>query len=227
MKKQADIHLVMTKAFQHFNKTLFGGRLPDCNLIISRKRGAHGYFWSDQRCSIDAEGKTDAKVRRHEIAMNPESFAGRSNMEVFSTLVHEMTHLEQQVEGKPGNNGYHNKEWVGLMQRVGLEPYAIDAHRAPEVVDGKLVVPAKMKNVGTKVTHMIDPEGKFAASCEKFMAKDMVIVWAAKAPPLTERARAKTASKTKFECDGCGQLAWAKPTANLSCGDCGVEMDIA
>ena len=33
-----------------------------------------------------------------------------------------MTHLEQAHFGKPSRNGYHNKEWADLMERVGLMP---------------------------------------------------------------------------------------------------------
>jgi transcription elongation factor Elf1 len=30
----------------------------------------------------------------------------------------------------------------------------------------------------------------------------------------------RRASKTKYTCPQCGQNAWAKPQANLLCGDC-------
>ncbi len=36
---------------------------------------------------------------------------------------------------------------------------------------------------------------------------------------LSERKK-KTASKTKYTCPACGQNAWAKPGAQLICGDC-------
>jgi hypothetical protein len=38
--------------------------------------------------------------------------------------------------------------------------------------------------------------------------------------PEGKQAKAKKVSKTKFTCPECGQNAWAKPEALLSCGDC-------
>lgn len=35
-----------------------------------------------------------------------------------------------------------------------------------------------------------------------------------------KRAKAKTKSKTKYTCPSCDANAWAKPGANLVCGDC-------
>ena len=70
----------------------------------------------DRRCPLG--GYTD------EIALNPAHFKGRSQREVFSTLVHEMVHLEQHHFGHPSRAGYHNREWVHWMERVGLIPSA-------------------------------------------------------------------------------------------------------
>ena len=35
----------------------------------------------------------------------------------------------------------------------------------------------------------------------------------------------KAASKTKYTCPGCELNAWAKPDANLWCGDCEEQME--
>lgn len=34
-----------------------------------------------------------------------------------------------------------------------------------------------------------------------------------------------TGTRTKFTCPGCGLNAWAKPSASLVCGECGVELE--
>ena len=49
-------------------------------------------------------------------------YTDRTNEQTLSTLVHEMTHLQQQHFGKPSRSGYHNKEWGLLMRAVGLIP---------------------------------------------------------------------------------------------------------
>ena len=63
-------------------------------------------------------------IRRGANLPNPEVPAcGPSGKEKDGrVLVHEMTHLEQEEYGKPGKKGHHNREWVGLMERVGLIP---------------------------------------------------------------------------------------------------------
>ena len=40
-----------------------------------------------------------------------------------------------------------------------------------------------------------------------------------------EEGRRKAASKTKYTCPDCEQNAWARPSANLVCGDCEVQME--
>ncbi|EGH3654115.1 sprT domain-containing protein, partial [Salmonella enterica] len=44
-------------------------------------------------------------------------------------------------------------------------------------------------------------------------------------PPVDVKPPVKgTGTRTKFTCPGCGLNAWAKPSANLICGECGVEL---
>jgi len=50
--------------------------------------------------------------------------------------VHEMCHAWQYEYGKPGRNGYHNKEWAAKMMEVGLQPYNI---RKPQIGTGDAV----------------------------------------------------------------------------------------
>lgn len=115
----AETYTGLDRAFDHFNKALFEERLPPVVFTLTRKRNTHGYFWAEQ-FAHRADGDTT-----HEIALNPNTMS-RDLKDVLSTLVHEMTHLEQQEFGKPSKNGHHNKEWVKLMERVGTDP---DRHR--------------------------------------------------------------------------------------------------
>ena len=203
------------KAYVHFNETLFDNRLPACVLLVHRKRGARGYFWAEQW--DENVGKRKEKLEgRHEIAMNPDTFKGRTTKDVLSTLVHEMTHLEQEVFGTPGAGANHNKEWVGLMERIGLLPYAT-CQPTPQPGD------KPKKQTGNRVSHIVIPGQAFDASCDKLLKGGFKLTLSAKreiAPAETTRAKAKTASKSKYTCDGCLQNAWAKPGANMICGDC-------
>ncbi len=79
--------------------------------------------------------------------MNPQHFRSWGVEDVLSTLVHEMTHLEQQHFGSPGRRGYHNKAWGILMRNIGLEPTNTGEPGG--------------KDVGQQMTHFIIPDGPF------------------------------------------------------------------
>jgi hypothetical protein len=135
----AETYNGLEKAFNWFNKELFGNRLPPVMFTLTRRTGANGYFHAEQfkhRADGDAT---------HEIALNPNTM-DRDIASVLATLVHEMTHLEQQEFGKPSKGGHHNQAWAELMLRVGLTPTDTGSE------GGKMT--------GRNVTHMIDPDYK-------------------------------------------------------------------
>ena len=203
MKPTHDTYSQLDHAYQHFNKTLFGNRLPQCVITLHRKKGAYGYFWADTWSQRDGKQVTD------EIALNPETFQDRSVTNVLSTLVHEMCHLEQHHFGKPSRSGYHNKEWAQMMEAVGLVPTDNGE------IDGK--------RTGQRMTHYIAPGDRFEKACEKLLASGFTIPWQAITRD-EETARKKAASKTRYSCPGCELNAWAKPGARLVCFDCEVEL---
>ena len=86
-----------------------------------------------------ASASKDGKEVTDEIALNPSHFRDRSTEQSLSTLVHEMTHLEQHHFGKPSRAGYHNKQWAGMMKAVGLIPSDTGAPGGKEV--GQKVTP--------------------------------------------------------------------------------------
>jgi hypothetical protein len=115
-----------------------------------------------------------------------------------------MAHLQQHHFGEPSKNGYHNKEWAEMMEAVGLIPSTTGGP------DGK--------KTGAKCTHYIAPLGRFDIAVTKLIDTGFALpyldIWEDK------EAKAKAASKTKYTCPCCGFNAWAKPEANLICGDC-------
>ena len=191
----------LSAAYDHFNRELFEGRLPLCLLTMQRKNKAYGYFAGGRFGSRDGANVTD------EIALNPSHFRERTVEQSLSTLVHEMTHVEQHHFGKPSRAGYHNKEWAGLMRCVGLIP-TDTGHPGG-------------KETGQAVTHYIEPNGRFQASCAALIAGGFNLPFVELWDEQEGKTRAKkAASKTKFSCPSCDANAWAKPDANLICGDC-------
>jgi predicted SprT family Zn-dependent metalloprotease len=193
----------LTEAYDFFNDRLFQGRLPRCLITMQRHKSAYGYFAGGRFGTKDGAEVTD------EIALNPTHFRNRTTAESLSTLVHEMTHLEQHHEGKPSRSGYHNKQWAGLMHRVGLIPSDTAAPGG--------------KETGQKVSHYIAGGGPFERACADLEAKGFAVryveLWTDPAA-----AKKKAASKTKYTCPDCGTNAWAKPETNLLCGDCDQTM---
>jgi Asp-tRNA(Asn)/Glu-tRNA(Gln) amidotransferase A subunit family amidase len=83
---------------------------------LAQRSKAYGYFAGSRFGTRDGQEITD------EIALNPAHLERRSTEETLSTLVHEMTHLEQHHFGKPSRSGYRNRRWATLMKAVGLIP---------------------------------------------------------------------------------------------------------
>ena len=66
--------------------------------------------------------------------------------------------LEQAHFGSPSRNGYHNREWAGLMERVGLVPSDTGA--------------PGWKRTGQRMTHYVAEDGPFARA---FAARDFKV----------------------------------------------------
>lgn len=192
----------LDKAFNHFNEELFENRLPPVMFTLTRKRGAHGYFWAEQFKHRE-DGDTT-----HEIALNPTTM-DRTLEAVLSTLVHEMTHLEQQEHGTPGKKGHHNKEWVRYMERVGLIPSDTGEPGG--------------KQTGRKMTHYIDPEGVFVEALNRLVDTGFDLPYFT-TPVEGSAAKKKDLSKVKRTCPCCDAKAWAKQGMRIICGDCEQDM---
>lgn len=202
----AHVGEALQRAFDTFNKQLFEGRLPHAIILLHRKKNAHGYFWPERF------GKRGEDAKLHEIALNPSTMGNRTERDVLATLVHEMCHLERQVaERAPPKGGYHDTLWAVMMRRVGLQPKALDK-------DGNKTD----KETGTKVTHEIVEGGPFDVACKELLAAGLTLPYSERAftEQQAKRAKVKKASKTKYTCPSCEANAWAKPGANLVCGDC-------
>lgn len=204
----------LDEAFDFYNAHLFDGRLPPCLITLQRKARALGYFSPDRFASRIVHNETT-----DEIALNPDTFDGRSDQDILSTLVHELVHLWQNKFGKPGRRGYHNKEWAAKMEQVGLMPTNTGEP------DGK--------RTGQQMTHFIITGGPFDLVTQQLLATGFQLTWQSVdrwvlsmpgsgkrvGSPKISRER-QTRNKTKYCCVQCGLNAWAKSDANLWCGNC-------
>jgi predicted RNA-binding Zn-ribbon protein involved in translation (DUF1610 family) len=187
------------QAYDFLNAELFGASLPHVLVTFQRHAKAKGYF-SPERFSARTDGG-----KAHELAMNPDSFTGRTDEEILSTLAHEMAHVWQQAHGTPPRKSYHDRQWAAKMKEIGLQPTTTGEAGGSET--------------GQSVTHYIIEGGSYARAFKKLKASGFALHWQS-APESRGQAKAKKASKTKFTCPDCGQNAWAKPDAALICGEC-------
>lgn len=213
------------EAFRFFNQKLFDGHLPEVVITVQRHRGANGFFSPDSyiQRAFDEKGAPVAPgFTVHEIAMMPDAMFERTDREVLSTLVHEMCHLQQQEEGNPSRNGYHNKQWAEYMRTVGLEPSSQGKFdvRNPALSVEEREAAVEGASTGQKVSHYIIPGRAFDSACKELLERGFSLNLQ-QAPIL--RAPAPK-SKVKYTCPKCGLNAWAKPDSRLACGDCQVLM---
>jgi predicted SprT family Zn-dependent metalloprotease len=183
-------------AYAHFNKRLFGGRLPLCLITVRPHRGAYGYFSSERF------GSRDGKEIHDEIALNIRHFEKRSPCEILSTLVHEMVHLEQKHFGSPSRNGYHNREWAKLMEQVGLMPSDTGAPGG--------------KRTGQRMTHYVVPDGPFDKA---FRARSFTVPYYDR---IGEIDITRKKRKATYTCPSCDDKLWGKPEMQPHCGKCGL-----
>jgi predicted SprT family Zn-dependent metalloprotease len=207
---------IANQAFIYFNKILFNDQLPPAAITLQHRRPSlYGYFHRHRFRNITGD-------YAHEIVLNPDTFLDRSMVEILSTLIHEMAHLWQHEFGKPSRNGYHNRQFADKMQALGL----ITSQTGQP--DGK--------RTGQQMTHYIQVGGRFDIACRRFLqGENKSFSWGS--PPESEqRATLKTAqvgagavvlqsqTRSKFTCPYCGQNSWAKPSAQLICGICHINM---
>lgn len=146
-----ELYASLKTAYDHFNKALFDGELPDVVLTIDNNPRTRGYF-SPQRWT----NKQGELV--HQVSMNSTRFAADPLISVLSTLVHEACHVWQQEFGNPGRGKYHNEQWVDKMKEIGLKPVALDSKGLPNG-----------KETGDRVSHQIVRDGKFVVACTELI----------------------------------------------------------
>jgi hypothetical protein len=195
-------------AYNHFNRLLFEDRLPPVMFTLNRLKGAYGYAHRKRFRTHNGGKYWD------EIALNPGYFHTRTCEQTMSTLVHEMTHVEEFYKGTASNNGYHNLKWGPLMERVGLMPS--DTGRP----DGK--------KTGYHVTHYIIKGGPFEKQCRIFLDSSGFKPWPMENQPTDMemvKIKRKLLSKSKYSCR-CFNM-WGAPGANFTCNECRKPLLIA
>lgn len=196
---------LLDNAYKLFNEKLFDNNLPDCMIVLHRKKNAYGYFHAERyvdRASIKASKKS-----YDELALNPDDF-NRPDIAILSTLAHEMCHVWQyRCTEKHPRNGYHDKVWAKKMEEIGLMPSTTGDEKG--------------KKTGQRVSHYIIQAGRFESYCLKFL-KQQTIKLSSFALPPTSSSNKK--NKIAYCCPSCDLKVWGKPEIVVRCGQCDEEL---
>ena len=209
--------------YNYFNKRLFAGTLPSIILNFSRKANTCGFF------SKDRWSRTDG-AKTHEISINPVHLATDPFIQVCQTIAHEQVHLWQAEFGTTSRPGYHNTEWAGKMESVGLMPSSTGQPGG--------------SRVGQKMSDYIIEGGLFEQAYNE-MPQALRLPWKANEATLPPAAiqmlnqltgqnaggastpDVKPKSKVKYTCLDCKAKAWGKPGLHIICGACNQRMQEA
>jgi predicted SprT family Zn-dependent metalloprotease len=236
-----EFYSLLSVAFDHFNEALFASKLPRCLLTVQRETNTLGYF------SPDRWGNRKGQ-KAHEIAINPAYFASHTLIEILQTLVHEQCHLWQQVFGmRKSRHGYHNREWAGKMEGIGLMPSQTGSPGA--------------KKTGQQMSDYPISGGPFLKACQTLVKSGYQISWIDRIPASNEccQVRGETEiledkhiapeieavlhtriedivpdltslervleekgkkNKSKYSCPGCNTNIWGKPKLRVRCEQC-------
>lgn len=210
-KPTKDTYDGFQQAYDVFNRSLFGGELPNCLITLQRRKRSYGYF------SGNRFHRSDGQVT-DEIALNPAHFRTRPVREILATFAHEMVHLWQHHFGHAGRGRYHNRQWAEKMKEIGLHPTDTGEEGG--------------KETGEKVHHLVVSDGRFEKTVKRLLDRGFTITWTEK-PRIQQKTgengpgedqdkagEKKSGKRVKYVCgdDACDQKAWAKHEASLVCG---------
>ncbi len=205
-------------AYDVLNRELFGRRLPPCMITLRTFGKARGYFSPDRFVHLERVTTT------HEIALDPRQFMDRTSLQVLSTLAHEMCHVEQREHGTPSRSGYHNREWVAMMETIGLVPSSTGEPGG--------------KQTGQNMTHYIEPGGRFEKTATKLINSGrFTLGWAdidgfldlgtdPKSPaakagpaglPVKPAKGPRSGVRVKYVCPTCATAVWGKARLLIGC----------
>lgn len=224
----------------HFNRALFDANLPTTIITLQRSVHTAGHFSESRWRHISGESVS-------ELALNPAYFAHRPLLALCQTIVHELCHLWQQVDGSASRPGYHNSAWAEKMERIGLMPSSTGRPGGART--------------GQRMADYPIQGGAFLHACEELAAAEFALNWvdqgahssaACRTIPSTNsgvsgqiadrlliplrdlfpnidvspvRLTNPKKIKVRYQCLSCFAKVWGKQGLAIRCGDCGVDFE--
>lgn len=203
----------LTSAFEYLNEELFDNELPMVKLSFTRNpRVSKGHF--AENSWVDEDG-----VEWNEIAINAQWYAEVQDFRLaMTTLVHEMIHHEQHVNGTQGRESYHNVQFVKRANLLGVG--SLDPETGEPTTSGDKVSSYLIEGGLLEEALLVMPEEYIFPYLPKLAPEEPPQF--APGPGNTEPK--KRGVKIKFTCAQCGDNAWGKGTLELACLKCNRKM---
>ncbi len=189
-------------AYAYFNEKLFDGKLPECIITLQRSPRTLGYYHHNKFRGRNGEGELS------ELALNPDGFYERDDVDILSTLLHEMCHVYQYTLPDPPRKGYHDREFSEIMFERGLQTSSTGTFGG--------------KTTGQSMSHYIIDGGRFEIVCGAFLLGGSKLVWNSVPSVKTSKERKKT--RYKYTCPQCMFNMWGKKDAEVGCWKCMKKM---
>lgn len=200
----APIITALESIFDSFNKHFFDSALLKPTITLSQKgtktATVHGWFTQEKVWVRTRDGQD--VDRHHEINICPEHL-NRPAEEICETLLHEMVHLFNAMNGKQdcsSNGQYHNRQFKTSAKAHGL-------------------IAEKVRNYGYAKTSLKPETAEFIKSLDLtafILYRDSIQADATGALP----SQQKQSSTRKYICPKCGTLIRATKEVNVICGNC-------
>ena len=201
----------LEKMFRALNTRFFDGKLPEPVITLKKTPGAYGHITCGKTWTAGTE-------QRHEINISTATL-DRPIEETTATLLHEMCHLYNMVNGIKDTSGsanaYHNKRFKQIAESHGLivehDPkygWTI-THPSEALLDFILengltdILITRNEHYGISVSGTGSHNGN-------------------PTPPTP-----KPSSSRKYVCPCCGNSVRATKCVHIACMDCQAEMVIA
>lgn len=195
------------RIFDILNNDKFNGELSEPVITIQKTRGNTLGHFTLSRTWRDKNNKESEEASYYEINIDPRWFNSRTSADVAETLLHEMCHYYNKMNGiKDCSGNVHNKKFKKSAENVGL-------------------VVEKGKSVGYGYTSM--SEALKAYMGEVVKPNDKAFEYFRTAPiKVTGVGGTRKKNLFKYTCSCCGQEAKGKKDITIKCGRCDVVMDM-
>lgn len=193
------------RIFDIFNRDKFNSELTAPVITIQKTKGRTlGHFTLD-RTWRDKNDEESEETSYYEINIDPRWFNSRTPADVAETLLHEMCHYYNKVNGvKDCSGNVHNKKFKASAERVGL-------------------VVEKGKGVGYGYTSMSD---ELRAYMEEVVEPNEAAFEYFRSVPVKSSGGGGGRKKSifKYTCPDCGAEVKGKRDMVIKCGICDVVM---